>query len=169
MITKDKLKWTKEDDDAVKEYKDKLERGEIKTIPLDIAVDILKKRITNTKEAVNTVKKLLPNGIKVIKKGQHFDLLLMKNIYHLKFANESFHSLGKFFPEWEGEEGESINVNSISHLNSSDHIIFVTPLYIKTIDVDKLKNRGKMRTQKNGEVTYSIPVSFLEDFNGTNN
>jgi len=122
--------------------------------------------ITNTKEAVTTVKKMLPSGVIVIKKGLHFDLVLLTIVFHVKFANESFHSLGKFFPEWDGEEGESININSVDYLNSSDHIVFVTPNYIKTLEVGKLKNRGKKRIQRNGQVNYCIPVSYLEDFNG---
>ena len=34
-----------------------------------------KKMITNTQEAVNAIKKMLPSGIRVIKRGSHFDLI----------------------------------------------------------------------------------------------
>lgn len=35
MVTRDQLKWTKEDDLAIEEYKRKLEAGEISTISFD--------------------------------------------------------------------------------------------------------------------------------------
>ncbi len=43
MISRDKLKWTEQDDIDMREYKRKIELGLLPVIPFDKAMSILKK------------------------------------------------------------------------------------------------------------------------------
>lgn len=99
--------------------------------------------------------------------GSHIDLLDdTGQIFHVKFATESFHKFGDFYQEYSGEEGESIDKSVIDKLKDTDLIFFTQPETIRKCLVEDIKKYGFIRENQtdNKTKTYSIALSRLEVF-----
>jgi len=102
-------------------------------------------------------------------KGKHINLIDAKTgqIFHIKFATEQFHKFGEFFPEYSGEEGESVDRSVVDkELRNNDIIFFCQPEIIRKCLVEDLKKFAFIRENDadDGIETYSIALSRLDIF-----
>lgn len=99
--------------------------------------------------------------------GHHIDLIdHTGQIFHVKFATETFHKFGEFYTEYSGEEGESIDKSIVDRLKDTDLIFFCQKEVIRKCLVEDLKKYGFIRENlsDNRTKTYSIALSRLEVF-----
>jgi len=128
--------------------------------------------IVSAKYASKLVILAYPFKILVVKKshvheyGNHIRLTEQKTgkKFHIKFARETFKKFGLFYPEYAGEEGESIDKTVVDELDNDDIIFFARPEAINKIFVGDLKEKAYLRYNKTEQVeTYSIALSELSD------
>lgn len=99
--------------------------------------------------------------------GSHINLIdHTGQIFHVKFANETFHKFGEFYSDYDSEEGESIDKSVIDSLKDNDLVFFAQPDIIRKCLVEDIKKYGFIRENiaDNKTMTYSIALSRLEIF-----
>ena len=111
-------------------------------------------------------KELVVKKSHVHKYGSHIRLIEPKTgkRFHIKFARDTFKKFGLFFPDYAGEEGESIDKSVVDELDDNDIIFFARPEAINKIFVGDLKEKAYLRmNDSEGVETYSIALSELSD------
>ena len=131
----------------------------------------------NSVIAANFIKKILERrdkkNIQVLhqpsdKKSLHINLIekdgLKKITHHVKFSREHFHAFGHFFKKWDGQEGESLNKNSLLGLPSTSLIYIALPDEIKMMPAKDWIEYNLVWTTKSGAELYTIPYDDMTYF-----
>ena len=144
------------------------------TVLAELAWDIQTKMIKNQMEATSKIQSLLSmHGIEtsVSKVSRlngnkfHFELIEHDGYqaHHVKFSRHAFDKLAKFFPTETGQ-GDSINVEYVNGLISSDIIYFALPTIIYQVKALDIKKENLQRLTSEHESTFSMPFNKMKIF-----
>ena len=132
----------------------------------------------DSKQASNFIKVVLKQRHNIIvqevhkptQRSLHMELLekLPDNTiktHHVKFSREHYHQFGNRFPQWYGQQGESINKDIVVGLPDNALFYFVFPESIWTITKHKIMNEcGCEWIPKHKTPVLSVPLSELTEF-----
>ena len=129
--------------------------------------------IKNAIEAGNFIQKILTdNGIKTEwqydkhKYGTHINLIDTERnqIHHIKFVREPFRYFGKYFPQYKGELGDSLEENFVDSLRDDDWIYFCYPNKILRVKKKDFIKPQLWRDTNHGAKTCSFPLYAMDVF-----
>ena len=131
----------------------------------------------NAKHSANFIKMVLEKKMKIIVQIQHrptersLHMNLIQTlpdgkikIHHIKFTKTHYHTFGVRFPQWKGEEGESINKEIVDELPEDSIIYFVMEREIYTITRKEMLDLDCQWLIKDVRPVYSVPLSLLKPF-----